>query len=235
MTSAVQRQQVGAALIFVLALIMFASVWSNRSVADCKHPDVLQALGSGEVGIKVALLAAGSSSNDFLAATAEALRDLRSSDGGLIQSVSVEYLDEGSSVEQKFVEDRKKYDAFVVIDSEFMIGGYPKYNELLDYYRNRAIKQRTVMIVDRYLSARETSSFVQVTAQRGARNAALLVELAAAFVAHPGLARSKEFLSYSALVTSFAALSEDNPERPDANEIGKSRSEMIECMGEKTQ
>jgi hypothetical protein len=217
-----------------LAAMTLAAGWPSRSFAACDYPDVARVL-EGELklgGIKIALLPAGATSKDFVAATADALSNLRATEGGLIQSVAIESSGDDASVESKFVADQGKYNAFVVIDGEFMNGGNAKYNNALDFYRNKTLRSHTIMIIDRYLSASQSAAFVQVSDRPGAENTALMIEVAAAVTAHPGLGQSGEFLRYAALINDYAAKAADNPQRPSADEVEKSRREMMtECVG----
>jgi hypothetical protein len=216
-----------------LAAMALTAAWSSRCFADCKYPEVLKALGAepNPSGAKIVLLSAGATSKDFLAATVDALGNLRRTEGGLVRSVTIESSEDGASVESKFVKDQGAYNAFVVLDSEFMSGKYPKYNDVLDYYRNKNLGTHKVMIVDRYHTAHRSAAFVQVTAERGAENAALMIEIAAAIVVHRRLAGSTDFLVYGALITDYASMAPDNPQRPKDDEVAKAREEMItKCL-----
>jgi hypothetical protein len=221
-----------AAVVLVVAMLC-AAAWPNRSFADCKYPDVLKALGTqpDPNGIEVVLVSAGTKSNEFLEATATALDNLRRTETGLIRRVALETSDDGAGVESRFIKDQAKYNAFVVLDSEFMSGTEPKYNRALDYYRGKQIKPHTVMVIDRYLTSQKSAAFVQVTAERDAENAALMIEVAAAVIAHHRLATSEDFAGYATMVTGYAARALDNPERPKADEVTKAREEMItKCL-----
>jgi hypothetical protein len=218
--------------ITLIAAMVLVAACPSRSFADCKYPEVFKALGAepNPNGAKIVLLAAGTTSKEFLTATAGALDDLRRSETGLIRSVALETSEDDVSVESKFAKDQSAYNAFVVLDSEFVSGTHPKYNGALDFYRNKKLKH-PVMIIDRYLTADKSAAFVQVTADRGAEQAALMIEVAAAIVAHRGLASSGDFLSYGALVSDYASMSPDNPRRPNADEVTKSRNEIVtKCL-----
>lgn len=218
---------------FVAAMVLATAAVPGRCFADCNYPDVLKALRlvPNPNGARIFLLAAGTTSKEFLTATTVALDDLRRSENGLVRSVVPETSEDGASVESKFVQKQSDYNAFVVLDSEFMSGKHPKYNDVLDYYRDKDLGHRNIMIIDRYLSADRSAAFVQVTAERSAENVALMIEVAAAIVAHRGLASSQDFLSYSALVSDYASMAPDNPKRPKEDEVAKARNEMItECL-----
>jgi hypothetical protein len=216
----------------LVAAMVLAVYWPGFCSADCKYPDVLKALGAkpNADGAKIVLLSAGTTSKDFLTATAEALGNLRRTEAALIRSVALETSEDGGSVESKFVKTQSAYNAFVVLDSEFMSGVSPKYNGVLDFYKDKDLR-RSVMIIDHYLTADRFAAFVQVTTKQGAESAALLIEAAAAVVAHPRLAWSSDFLRYGSLLTAYANRAPGDPERPKEVEVIDSRNEMItKCL-----
>jgi hypothetical protein len=218
----------------MLAAILMLTGWIASASADCEYPDIVRILAAApsSEGLDLALLPAGTTSKDFAGAVANALSVLRRTDPALIHRVDLESSENGVSVERKFADDQNKYDVFIVIDSEFMLGQYPKYNAILDYYKNTTLEPDVIMIFDRYLLRHNTAAFAQVTAKYGAEGVALLVEIAAANVAHPGLMESEPFLKYEGLVADYVAMSRNNPKRPSDEAVGKARQEVItDCVG----
>src|SRR4051812_7005956 len=111
-------RQAGRVLVTLVAWLVFVMAMSSRSFAICDYPDVVKGLGKdlNAEGVRIAVLPGGATSMGFLAATVDALNNLRRTDGALIHSVDLKPADDGVSVEDKFINARRYngYDAFVV-------------------------------------------------------------------------------------------------------------------------
>lgn len=218
----------------MLAAILMLTGWIASASADCQYPDIVRMLSAApsSEGLNLAILPAGTTSKGFVGAITNALSDLRRTDPGLMQHVDIVSSEYGGSVERDYADAQNKYDLFIVVDSEFMLVNYPKYNALLDYYKDKDLGPDSILVVDRYLLRNKSAAFAQVTAKYDAEGAALFVEIAAAVVAHPGLMESEPFLKYGGLASDYIAMSWNNPKRPSADAIGKAREEVIsDCVG----
>jgi hypothetical protein len=100
--------------------------------------------------------------------------------------------------------------AFVIVDSEFMAEGSPKFNTLLTTYRDAVLTDETNILIDPYLDTLDKGPlFVQVAPTPNASNLAYRIEAVAAAMRVPRLLISERFGKYQGLLATRTDLDQE--------------------------
>lgn len=116
--------------------------------------------------------------------------------------------------------------ALIILDSEFMVDGRPKYNELLSIYQDRKFDPGLNMFMDGELaSTPHRATIIQINSKAKSRKAALLGELGL-LMASSSSAMSSALLRQYASAVSLETIDNDTVKKD--TEIR--RQQLFSCM-----
>lgn len=117
-----------------------------------------------------------------------------------------------SNVTSMYATRMDELDLFIILDKEMMIGGRPKYDEILAVYRGAQIMETQVVLIDGYPKEEARPSVVLLNGDVDQSLIPWIIEGVALIVLQPSQTLTPKLMDYLSLLT-FSPFQPDNPSK----------------------